>query len=76
MSRMGSGLRKSLVFVGVLALVVPLLVVFAAPVSAATLRVQDALSADESEVGIIRSQRCERELTSHSRREPGNEENE
>ena len=39
MSRMGSGFRKSLVLVGILALVVPLLVVFAAPVSAATVTV-------------------------------------
>ena len=39
MSRMGSGLRKSLVLVGVLALVVPLLFAFAAPVSAATITV-------------------------------------
>jgi parallel beta-helix repeat protein len=36
MSRIGSGLRKCMVVVGVLALVVPLLFAFAAPVSAAT----------------------------------------
>ena len=39
MSKLGSGFRKSLVLVGVLALVVPLLFAFAAPVSAATITV-------------------------------------
>ena len=39
MSRKRSGLRKSLVVVGVLALVVPLLLAWAAPVSAATITV-------------------------------------
>jgi len=39
MSRIGSGWRKCMVVVGVLALVVPLLLVFAAPVSAAAITV-------------------------------------
>jgi len=47
MSRMGSGLRKSLVLVGVLALVVPVLFACAAPVSAATLRVNNGVACDD-----------------------------
>ena len=47
MSRMGSGLRKSLVLVGVFALVVPLLLALATPVLAATLRVNNGVACSD-----------------------------
>jgi len=47
MSRIGSGWRKCMVVVGVLALVVPLLLAFAAPVLAATLRVNNGVACSD-----------------------------
>ena len=48
MSRIGSSLRKSLVVVGVLALVVPLLLAFAAPVLAATRQVNNGVACSDA----------------------------